>query len=284
MNVRENRGDHLGAIRRRKRAGVLVRAGALTQATALRLRGVACLAVSAILLSAIGEVRAQRLVQLTGQSRTASISIAVGKTQDVRVDVPFSDVTVGDPEVADVAPLTDHSLSILGKRIGTTRITAYADGKQRQIGVFDVEVSYDISRLAEEIRAVSGRGIRVSSVNGRIMLSGSSPDGPTLDKAVMIARQFAPDIINTVQVAQPQQVMLEVRFIEASREAGRELGVQWNVFNKNVKANIGSRQTPALLPYPYPGSAKPQRVFSPERLLSASSSAASSPAARRSTF
>ena len=28
----------------------------------------------------------------------------------------------------------------------------------------------------------------------------------------------------------PQQVMLEVRFIEISRTAGRELGVQWNRF------------------------------------------------------
>ena len=36
--------------------------------------------------------------------------------------------------------------------------------------------------------------------------------------------------------------MLEVRFIEASRQAGRELGVQWNVFNSRMAANIGSRQ------------------------------------------
>ena len=47
-----------------------------------------------------------------------------------------------------------------------------------------------------------------------------------------IARQFAPEIINSVQVLQPQQVMLEVRFVEASRKAGRELGVQWNVLRQ----------------------------------------------------
>ena len=54
--------------------------------------------------------------------------------------------------------------------------------------------------------------------------------------------QFAPDIINTVQVMQPQQVMLEVRFIEAKRDAGRDLGVQWNIFGHGVTANIGSRK------------------------------------------
>jgi pilus assembly protein CpaC len=42
-----------------------------------------------------------------------------------------------------------------------------------------------------------------------------------------IAKQFGADVINSVKVNAPQQVMLEVRFVEASRSAGRELGVNW---------------------------------------------------------
>jgi pilus assembly protein CpaC len=195
----------------------------------------------------IGEAKAQRLLQISGAKRTVSVNVAVGKTEDVRIDNPFVEVTVGDPEVADVTPLTDRSISILGKKIGTTRVTVYGEGK-RQIGIFDVEVSYDVSRLSTEIRRIVGPGIRVTSVNGRIMLSGMSPDAVTLDKAVTIARQFAPDVINTVQVAQPQQVMLEVRFIEATRKAGRELGVQWKGLNQNSIFNIGQRQNRENLP------------------------------------
>ena len=48
--------------------------------------------------------------------------------------------------------------------------------------------------------------------------------------------------------------MLEVRFVEASRQAGRELGVQWNVFNSRVAANIGSRQPAGRLPITAPSS------------------------------
>lgn len=213
----------------------------------------ATLATTALATIWVDAAQAQRLVQISGSKRTVSVTIAVGKTEDVRVDTPFSDVTVGDPEVADVAPLTDHTLSILAKKIGTTRVTVYAEGK-RQIGIFDVEVSYDVSVLAGEIRAVSGTGIRVSSVNGRIMLSGMAPDAVTLDKAVQIAKQFAPEIINTVQVAAPQQVMLEVRFVEASRQAGRELGVQWNIWNSHVSSQIGSRRSNGLLPVTAPTS------------------------------
>src|SRR5207237_10611798 len=80
----------------------------------------------------------------------------------------------------------------------------------------------------------------VTSVNGRFMLTGTSHDAPTLAKAVVIARQFAPDIINAVRILQPQQVMLEVRFVEASRQAGRALGVQWNSFGQNTLANVGN--------------------------------------------
>jgi pilus assembly protein CpaC len=193
---------------------------------------------------ATGSARAQRLLQISGAQRTISITVAVGKTEDVRVDNAFADITVGDPEVADVKALTDHTLSILGKKIGTTRVTVYGDARQ-QLGIFDVEVSYDTSRLAAEIRSMTSSGIKVSTANGRVLLTGIAPDAVTLDKAVVLARQFVPDpnaVINAVQVSQPQQVMLEVRFIEAKRNAGRDLGVQWNVFNSKMTANVGSRK------------------------------------------
>ncbi|MGC1776777.1 MAG: pilus assembly protein N-terminal domain-containing protein, partial [Xanthobacteraceae bacterium] len=131
-------------------------------------------------------VRAQQHITLAGAVHTASIRVTVGKTEDIRTDQNFSDITVGDPDIADVSPLTDHSLSILGKKIGTTRVTVY-DPDHKAVGIFDIEVSYDISRLSVEIARFTGGGIRVSSINGRIMLSGTSPDAVTLDKAVQIA-------------------------------------------------------------------------------------------------
>lgn len=207
--------------------------------------------VIALVPAAIDPAQAQRLLQITGAQRTVSVTVTVGKTEDVRVDSPFTEVTVGDPDVADVTPLTDHSISILGRKIGTTRVTVYGEGK-RQIGIFDIEVSYDVTRLESEIRAVTHSNIRVRSVNGRIMLTGTVPDAVTLDKAVVMARQFAPDIINTVQVMQQQQVLLEVRFVEAKRNAERDLGVQWNVFNSKMTANIGSRKQASDLPIAAP--------------------------------
>ena len=196
----------------------------------------------------IDQAAAERSIQIGQAKRTATVTVYIGKTEDVRTDSSFVELTVGDPEVADVNPLTDRSLSILGKKNGTTRVVAYAEGK-KLIGVFDVEVVYDTSLLQHEIRRrFPHASLRVTAVNGRIMLSGTAPDGPTVDKAVLIAKQFGPDVINSVEVSSPQQVMLEVRFVEATRQAGRDLGVQWNVFGKRNLANIGNRTPSDQLP------------------------------------
>jgi pilus assembly protein CpaC len=194
------------------------------------------------------DVRAETTVQIGAAKRTATVSVYIGKSEDVRTDTSFVEVTVGDAEIADVNPLTDRAISILGKKNGTTRVSVYGEGK-KLIGVFDVDVVQDTSLLQNELRRrFPHAGLKVSAVNGRIMLSGTAPDGPTLEKAVVIARQFGTDVINSVVVLQPQQVMLEVRFIEANRQAGRELGVQWNRFGDHSIINIGNRLPPQQLP------------------------------------
>jgi pilus assembly protein CpaC len=214
------------------------------------------LAIGVGLMGMMAAARADsQLVQIGGKMRTAMLTVTMGKSQDVHTDRSFVDVTVGDPEVADVNPLTDHSLSILAKKIGTTRVSVYAEDK-KLVGIFDVEVNYDVTRLRNELRRrFPGSSMQVSSVNGRIMLAGEAPDAVSVDQAVGIARQFGPDVINALSVRQPQQVMLEVRFIELDRTAGRDLGVQWNRFGSHSTTNIGSLQPASNLPITSPTSA-----------------------------
>jgi pilus assembly protein CpaC len=235
-----NLGNRVGIMRTDKKNGM---SGLRPRIVAVLLAASGCL-----LASHEAAAQAQRTVQIAGAKRTAMVTVYIGKSEDVRTDQSFVELTVGDPEVADVNPVTDRSLSILGKKNGTTRVSAYAEGK-KLIGVFDVEVVFDTSQLQTEIRRrFPHAGLKVTAVNGRIMLSGTAPDGPTVDKAVLIAKQFGPDVINSVNVLQPQQVMLEVRFVEATRQAGRDLGVQWNVFGQRTVANIGNRTPSDQLP------------------------------------
>ncbi len=200
-----------------------------------------------------GAALAEQMIQIGGVKRSATVVVPVDKAEDVRTDTALTDIVVGNPEIADVTALTDHTLSILGKKIGTTRVSIYGSDR-KLIGVFDVLVSYDTSALALELsRRFPGNKLRVSSANGRILLSGTVTDGMVLDQALQVAKQFVPEVINSVEVLQPQQVMLEVRFVEASRQAGRELGVQWNVTPRPGHAesfisNIGDQTSASRLP------------------------------------
>src|SRR5689334_25120568 len=137
-----------------------------------------CVAALLVAFCGLSEAQAQRSIQIAGSKRTATVSVFIGKSEDVRTDTSFVELTVGDPDVADVNPLTDRSLSILGKKNGTTRVSAYAEGK-KLIGVFDVEVTYDTSLVNTEIqRRFPNARFRVTPVNGRLLLSGKAPDGP----------------------------------------------------------------------------------------------------------
>ena len=52
---------------------------------------------------------------MTTSFTSATVRISVGKSESVRTEGGFAEVIVSDPDVADAIPLTDRSLSILGK-------------------------------------------------------------------------------------------------------------------------------------------------------------------------
>src|SRR5262245_52312851 len=83
---------------------------------------VALCGVSAALLPVLTSgARAEEHIQI-GAKRSAVIRLIGGKSETIRTDRSFNDVIVGDPEIADVVPLTDRALSVLGKKVGTTRV------------------------------------------------------------------------------------------------------------------------------------------------------------------
>ena len=170
---------------------------------------------------------------LDNPNNIRQLVISVNKSQVVRLDRAFGDLLVGNAEIADVVPLTTTSFYVLGKQIGATRISIVSSDKML-LGVVDVDVSYDINGLKARLNeGIPGNQIRVTSVNGKVLLTGSVPDSVALATAVAVAGQFAPDaVINSLSVRASQQVLLEVRFLEAARSAAADLGVNWRAFSK----------------------------------------------------
>jgi pilus assembly protein CpaC len=169
------------------------------------------------------------------------VTVIVNKSRTFKVERPFATVVAGNPDIADVKPLGDRTIYILGRQSGTTNVVLFDDAA-RQIGILDVEVTIDTGNLQQNIASSTGAGgIRVRSTEGQVILTGTAVDAVAAERAMAIATGSAPKgaiVVNAMSVAAPQQVMLEVRFLEVARSAGRNLGVNLSAANANG-TNIG---------------------------------------------
>jgi pilus assembly protein CpaC len=214
---------------RRGRAAHLcgVTAGVIMAATAL----------CALVTSWGGAARAQ----IVEGAAVRHITVTVNKSKTLTFPHPFFTAVIGAPEIADLLPMTEHSLYVQGKKIGTTNISVF-DANKRLVAVVDLEVTPDAASVHGDILATTGaRSINVSSANGEVVLSGEASDALSAARAVDVAKGLSPStpVINAMTVAPSQQVMLKVRFLEADRTISRDLGINWFGGNKNGVGQTG---------------------------------------------
>jgi pilus assembly protein CpaC len=158
-----------------------------------RLRRIAsALTIAAAIAPAAG-AQAQ-IARVTGTSENVhagQLAVAVHQSQVLRVDRPFAQALVGDDKIADVLPLTNQSLYVLGKRAGTTSLTVY-DRNRNLLAVMDVVVGPDIVTLKRQLsELVPGEKIDVRLSNGAIVLTGVVSNGVAAQRAVQIAETYA---------------------------------------------------------------------------------------------
>jgi pilus assembly protein CpaC len=191
----------------------------------------------------------QRQLYVNDGETVGRISVAVNKSETVRLDRTFAEVLVGSSEIADVLPLTDRSIYILGQQPGTTNISII-DSDRRIIGVIDLQVTLDIDTVRRRIHEATGNPqITVSDNNGQLVLGGNVTDAPSVDRAMQVATQYAPgNVINAMNVTSTQQVLLKVRFVEATRNAGRDLGVRWDGRGTRGNVRVGGEPRPTWNP------------------------------------
>jgi pilus assembly protein CpaC len=164
------------------------------------------------------------------------LDVPVNKSQVIRADRPYAKALIGSPDIADVLPLSDTSLYVLGKKAGTTSLTLY-DRSNRLIAVLDVVVGPDVMTLKRQLSdLMPANVISARMANDSIVLEGTVPSSVDADKAVQIAETYAPGkVVNLLSLGSAQQVMLEVRFSEMKRSALKQIGVNWDILSDNEK-------------------------------------------------
>lgn len=163
-----------------------------------------------------------------------SIIVAKDKSTAFRLSGSAGQIVVAQPDIAEIVANTDRSLYIRGKALGATNILVYDTGK-RLVEVIDVKVGHDLNGIqADLVAALPGEPIKVSNLAGGLMLSGQVSTSSVAARAKTIAERYAPGgVSSTLTVEAAQQVMLEVRILEASRESLKDFGVNLAVANNS---------------------------------------------------
>ena len=182
---------------------------------------------AALLLGAAAAQAADRRIDVS-DVRVHRVFIPLSQSLTIQVNDNLGDMVIADNKIADAQPMTDRTLYIIGKGVGTTSINLFSSDK-RSLGVIEVEVGVDVDDMAIAIKQVAPRSqVTIGTVNGKVRLGGRVKDGATLAKILDVAKQYGTDpVINSVEVEDSQQVNLAVRVLEVSRSSGREFGVSW---------------------------------------------------------
>jgi len=162
------------------------------------------------------------------------ITVPKDKSVAFRLMGAAGEIVVAQPDIAEIVANTDRSVYVRGKTLGTTNILIY-DASRRLIEVIDVRVAQDIESLRTDLAAaLPGETIRILPLANGVLLSGEVSTSSVAGRARAIAERYAPGAVaSDLTVRAAQQVMLEVRIIEASRSALKDFGVNTDIANNS---------------------------------------------------
>lgn len=217
----------------------------------LRKRGVWSALVVLALLAVPGLVSAAQngkgdLVSIgkVDNSTQPPLVVTLGKADLIDVDGAVADVLVADPSVIDVMAVQSNRLYVVGLSVGDTNIIAL-DAQGDVVKRLDVHVTYDLQAIQSLVeRLFPDEDVTIGSIHDQIVLTGSVSNSDVASRVANIVGHYVSDlqdeegavdelISNVLEVRGEQQVMLQVKIVEASRTILKELGVETNFNDTN---------------------------------------------------
>ena len=164
-------------------------------------------------------------ISVLKKGTNAILDVPMNRAVVVEADVPFAELSIANPGIADISSLSDRTIYVLGKSPGMTTLTLL-DGSGRLITNVDVRVAADVSEFKKRLQQIlPTEKIEVRTANDGIVLSGNVSSSQRLQRALDLAERYAPDrVSNLMTVGGVQQVMLKVRFAEMQRSVSKSLG------------------------------------------------------------
>lgn len=192
------------------------------------------------------------------------IHVFAGRSSLIFLNEPLTRISVSDPKVADVTVINSKEIYILGKVVGSTSVIFW--NKAGKSTLKEVKVGIDLEPLQKSIKEVmpDEGDVHITTASGAIVLTGSVANTIVADQVNQLSDAFMQQlnralssgnqsgqpntgsanaaglasssskfqVINLLKIRDPQQVLLEVKIAEISKDLAESLGV-------NLSGNIG---------------------------------------------
>lgn len=163
-----------------------------------------------------------------GASGHQRLTLSLDKAAVVQLDADARDVLVSNPDMVDAVVRTPRRIFLLATKVGQTN-AFFFDAAGKQILSLDIRVEKDVVDLGGLMKmSMPNSAIQVQAMNDNIVLTGSVASALESTRAADLAARFAGDpkkVVNMLNIAGGQQVMLKVRIAEMDRNIAKQFGI-----------------------------------------------------------
>ena len=181
------------------------------------------------------------------------MSLGVGRGQLLQFDRDIVRVVVAEPKISDAVIVSPRDVMVTAKGAGHTTLVVWQGDSAPDR--YEITVSADTTEIealqralgAELKTSLSDSGVEFSGNAEMIVLSGKASNSAQSKRAEALASTYTKKVVNLIQVPDPRQIMLEVKFADVDRIALSQFGFNLLSRNGTMLGGTGTQQfTPPL--------------------------------------
>jgi len=161
-------------------------------------------------------------------TRSKRVKLGLNKSMTVHLPRPAREVLVGNPKKVDAVLRTARTTYLIGNEVGQTN-AFFFDAAGEEILSLEIVVERDVATLRQMMRKLVTRNrVKVEAVNDNVVLTGTVANASESKRAADLAGRFIGEpekVLNLLQIAGKEQVMLRVTIAEMQRTVLKQLGV-----------------------------------------------------------
>ena len=166
----------------------------------------------------------------SAEAKPTHVALKVNQTTIVTTAAPILNVIGPEQDIVWVnkPDKSGNTISLAARKPGSVQLQIIDVYHHAQ--TLEIVVEADLQSLEADLAAaLPDAKIHVSSANGTVVLRGHVPSAELGEKAAQLAGPYGAKVLNMLEVSGGQQVTLQVRFAEVSRDAISALGVNFGV-------------------------------------------------------